>query len=137
MHNVQEHRIENKTVRKWFWNIPDIHHIAQKRQLLWIGKVARMSESRMPRKLLMAWMGHKRKPGRPQIMYRNTFAQAINSVVPTYDPISGTAKAWISCAKDAEEWKGVISDWWQTHARPPDSEPVPMPKFDNWTWTGT
>jgi hypothetical protein len=137
MHNVQEHRIENKMVRKWFWNIPDILHIAQKRQLQWIGKVARMHESRMPRKLLMSWIGHERKPGRPQIMYRNTFAQAIHNAIPTYDPIKGTAKAWMTCAKDEPDWKQTINAWWQTHARPTCSKIPPMPAFDNWTWTGT
>jgi hypothetical protein len=50
-----KHRIKNKDVRQWIYSIADILDTVVKRQLQWIGKVAQMDHSRMPRTLLMSW----------------------------------------------------------------------------------
>ena len=47
MHMVETCRIKNPTIRQWFCNTPCILDIAKKRQLDWIGKVARMEETKI------------------------------------------------------------------------------------------
>jgi hypothetical protein len=99
---------ENESVRQWFGNIPNIAGIASRRQLLWIGKIARMEEEKVQKKLVMSWTQHPRKGGRLQITYRNT-------------------NTWMDIAADKGNWYQHISDWWTTTARPPCNNPPPMP----------
>jgi hypothetical protein len=127
MHHVEKHHIKNETIRKWMCNAPDIIDVAHRRQLQWIGKVVRMDESRAPPRLMMAWTTNPRKPGRPQNTYRNSYAQAINQILPECDPIAGVAKTWMAEAKNEEDWKDCISHWWKTKAQPPCHDIPPIP----------
>jgi hypothetical protein len=129
MYHVEHHRIQNESVRQWFGNIPNITDITSRRQLLWIGKIARMGEEKIQKKLIMSWIQHPRKAGRPQITYRNTYAQAINRVIPDCDPIKGVANTWTLIAADNDNWSQHISNWWTTTARPPCNDPPPMPEM--------
>jgi hypothetical protein len=60
MHMVETCRIKNPTIRQWFCNTPCILDIAKKRQLDWIGKVARMEETKIQQQLLMSWTSQGR-----------------------------------------------------------------------------
>ena len=43
-----------------------------RRQLGWLGHVARMDYSRLPRRMLSCWVSHKRPPGAPRMTYRRS-----------------------------------------------------------------
>ena len=47
------------------------------RQLCWLGKVARMEMSRLPRQMLSAWVKNKRPVGRPRLTYGATVNKAL------------------------------------------------------------
>lgn len=66
MRHVEEFRIQNQEVRKWFMNIPNITDTMMKRQLQWLQKIITMGDERAPRKLVASWTAHPRKPGHPQ-----------------------------------------------------------------------
>eukprot|EP00978_Attheya_sp_CCMP212_P033555 scaffold135802_cov39-Attheya_sp.AAC.1 len=55
-----------------------MENIVAKRQLLWIGKLARLPEYCQ---LMAAWIQHPRKGGQPQLTLCNTMAQAIQKAI--------------------------------------------------------
>jgi exonuclease III len=109
MFQVERDRIKNETVRKRFDNIPHILDLITLRQANWIGKIAKMNDERMPRKLLASWVNNPRKVGRPQLCYRQTFTRTINSIVDS--DYNGTLKLWMPQAT-TDEWTKKIAEWW-------------------------
>jgi hypothetical protein len=112
MHEVQEHRITNESLRQQFCNIPDILQIILKRQLNWIGSIAKMDFTRLPRKLIASWLDETRKVGRPQSTFRNSFARAIRMLIPTSRPTLPLID-WIDIAA-TKQWDALINKWWKT-----------------------
>jgi hypothetical protein len=53
--------ITNEQTLMHFCNIPDIGEIMIKRQLQWIGRIAKMKEDRAPRKLVLSWIVNPHK----------------------------------------------------------------------------
>jgi hypothetical protein len=94
-------KITNEQTRMHFCNIPYIGEITTKRQLQWIGRIAKMKEDRAPRKLVSSWIANPRKSGRPQINYRNTYAEALSTIVAECNPIVGSNKTWMPIAARA------------------------------------
>jgi hypothetical protein len=125
MHMVEKCRIKNPTICQWFCNTPCILDIAKKRQLDWIGKVARMEETKIQRQLLMSWTSNPRKSGHLQISPRNTYAQVIHNMIHLYDPIQGVAKKWTAQAKNKATWAKLTNTWWESNARSPIEEAMP------------
>jgi hypothetical protein len=121
MHEVEAYRITNEQVRQRFLHIPDIIDIIHYRQLKWIGKVARMSEERAPRRLIASWCDTPRKTGRPQYTYRNSYAEAIAKAIPGL-PQDARLQEWIPVAKEERAWNTAIARWWSTvtHKNPPN-----------------
>jgi hypothetical protein len=111
MHEVEALRITNEQVRKRFLHTPDIVDIIHYRQLKWIGKIARMNESRAPRRLMASWCDNPRKAGRPQVTYRNSFAETIAKVIPGL-PQDARLQEWITVAKEERAWNTAIAAWW-------------------------
>eukprot|EP00978_Attheya_sp_CCMP212_P004018 scaffold8592_cov54-Attheya_sp.AAC.1 len=60
-----------------------MENMIKKRQLIWIGKLARLPENRLPRQLLAAWVQNLRKHGKPQLTLRNTMAKPSKKLFPT------------------------------------------------------
>jgi exonuclease III len=113
MFEVEQDRITNQDLRKRFCNAPCLLDIISKRQLNWIGKVARMDPyTRLPRKLLAAWTNNNRKVGRPQISYKNTYESVLNMVLPQL-PKGAPLIHWLKLAKEPIIWKNLIKVWWQ------------------------
>ena len=110
---VETFQLTNEIIRHWCCNMPCILDIITKRQLDWIGQVARMPESKVQKQLCMSWTHHPRKVGRPQISPRTTYAQAIHAIIPLCDPAQGTAKTWVTVAKDKVDWRSKIWEWWK------------------------
>ena len=72
-----EHHIKNSTIRHYALNSPHIIDQINARQLIWLGKIAKMNVNEIPRKMLVCWTSNKRKPGRPQLIARNYFTELI------------------------------------------------------------
>eukprot|EP00957_Ditylum_brightwellii_P186989 14240851-Ditylum_brightwellii.AAC.1 len=70
MMEVQAYRISKEAIYAEFY-IDPVEHILASRQLRWIGKVAHMRESRLPRKFLAAWYRNPRPVGRTQTTIRH------------------------------------------------------------------
>jgi hypothetical protein len=67
----------------------------------------------------LQWIGNPRKSGRPQISYRNTYAEALSTIVAECNPIVGSNKTWMPIAARAD-WDNTIEQWWREEVRPPD-----------------
>ena len=87
-----------------------------------------MDNTRVPRKLISSWTTHPRKSGHPQITFRNTFAQALNAILPgSVDPKIAINKTWMPRLQD-EEWDDYLEMWWDQktpRARSSDMPPLP------------
>jgi hypothetical protein len=112
MHEVQEQKITNASIRESFCGIPDIINIIQKCQMHWIGSIARMNTLRLPRKLIASWLDDTRKVGRPQSTFRNSFSNAIKILLPSVQP-SLPLIDWIDTAAP-KQWTKLINTWWKT-----------------------
>eukprot|EP00957_Ditylum_brightwellii_P136541 10412638-Ditylum_brightwellii.AAC.1 len=76
MFEVQEKRIYNKNLYSMF-NIDLLESIVTSRHLRWIGKIALMKESWLPRKFLTAWHPNVRPVGRPLTTICHTYLHAL------------------------------------------------------------
>eukprot|EP00957_Ditylum_brightwellii_P117564 8966390-Ditylum_brightwellii.AAC.1 len=54
-----------------------MENILASRQLHWLGKVARMKETRLPRKFIGAWHVNPPPTGRPQQTIQHTYLRAL------------------------------------------------------------
>ena len=104
-----------------------MENMIKKRQLNWIGKLARLPEERLPRQLLAAWVQNPRKRGKPQLTLRNSMAKALETIIPESGK-EAPLNLWLPWAENDVAWQKLISDWWKTchpHADD-DSEPEPL-----------
>jgi hypothetical protein len=113
MFEVEEQRITNTTIRERT-NVPDILILAQRRQLRWIGKLARMPMKRLPRQLLAAWVNNPRKRGRPQTSLRNTMIETLQEALDDQVSKDAPLEEWIDSAKDQRLWENIIETWYET-----------------------
>jgi Reverse transcriptase (RNA-dependent DNA polymerase) len=109
IYEVVENHITNVEVRKRALNSPNIIDIISARQLIWIGRIAKMNVDQIPRKLLACWSMNKRKPGRPQLNMRNSFAKSIQKVIP-YVPNDLALEKWLPIAEQ-KCWKNIVKKW--------------------------
>ena len=72
-----------------------------RRQLGWLGHVARMDFSRLPRRMLSCWVPRKRPPGAPRMTYGRTVGKALD--VFDLDP-----KKWPALAADRAAWRAML-----------------------------
>ena len=108
MYMVQNEKITNVQIKTMFYNTPSINKIIKARQLKWLGKIAKMENDRMPRKLLASWIKNPRKPGRPQLNIRNSFAKALSEFFPKMR--NAELKHWIPTLA-SKEWKNTLQEW--------------------------
>ena len=131
MLNVEALRITNEMVREEFNNITTMENMIKKRQIIWIGKLARLPENRLPRQLLSAWVQNPRKRGKPQLTLRNAMAKAIETIIPD-SGMEAQLNKWLPWAENKVAWEKLVTNWWKTchpHENDnenPDSEPVPQ-----------
>ena len=101
MFTVQEQHITNAEIRNRFYNISTIEKCIEIRQLKWVGKIASMDFTRMPRKILACWTQNPRKKGRPQFNIRNSYANALKKFVPGMTD-KAELKYWIDKASGTD-----------------------------------
>ena len=85
-------------------NLNSIDAYITRRQLRWLGHVARMDQVRMPRKLLTSWVRHKRPRGAPEFTYGRGVTKALKKVDVGKDQ-------WYSLAQDRSVWRSITSRW--------------------------
>ena len=93
-----------------------------RRQLGWLGHVARMDFSRLPQRMLSCWVPHQRPPGAPRMTYGRTVGKALD--VYDLDP-----QKWPALAADRAAWRAMLKSG-QTppeyRARPPTPAALPI-----------
>jgi hypothetical protein len=88
-------------------NVSSMENIIAKRQLNWMGKMARMDENRLPLKMLSCWMNESRPSRRPHTSTRNSMIRSLQILNPNISN-DGDLKEWFHLAKDAPEWNSKL-----------------------------
>ena len=84
-------------------NMSPIDSYVSKRQLRWLGHVARMGYDRLPRKLLSSWVPSKRPKGAPQFTYGRGIYKCLKKCkIEICD--------WYNSALDRLVWNGLIAN---------------------------
>ena len=68
MLSIWEHHISSEQLHERL-GLDSIEYYIARRQLRWLGHVLRMGPERLPRRMLSAWVAHKRPAGAPQFTY--------------------------------------------------------------------
>ena len=95
------HRIRTLDLLKRL-NVLSIDEYINRRQLRWLGHVARMDQERLPRKLLTSWVRNKRPRGAPQFTYGRGVMKALKKADIDKDK-------WYSAAQDRDAWRSLIN----------------------------
>ena len=111
IYEVKEHHIKNSIIRTYAFNSPHIIDLINARQLIWLGKIAKMDSNQIPRKMLACWTSSKRKPGtsRPQLNARNSYVDSINRIIPNL-PQNCDLNTWIPLVKQ-NNWTNTVRKW--------------------------
>jgi hypothetical protein len=107
IYQVQEHHITNESILERI-NLPNMENLVAKRQLRWLGKIARMDEKRLPLKMLSCWMQSTRPVRRPPTTNRNSLVKSLQLIDPNICD-QGILSNWFQTAKDLSEWNDKIS----------------------------
>ena len=90
------------------FGIEPIQEIVFSRQLHWLGKITRMSNKRMPRKMLTCWLNNRRRTGRPHTTIRHTYLDALKRIgILNKDDKFGKISDWFPIAKDRITWESM------------------------------
>ena len=84
-------------------SLEKIDHYVTKRQLSWLGHVARMPFDRLPRKLLSSWVYHRRPKGSPEFTYGRGIYKALRKV-------NVGVNEWYDMALNRNVWNGVLNN---------------------------
>ena len=115
-----EHHISSEQLRERL-GLDSIEYYIARRQLRWLGHVLRMGPERLPRRMLSAWVAHKRPAGAPQFTYGRTIAKAMD--VFDLDPAR-----WPELAADRGAWRVMLRSGEAPEGfRQAPPPPVPMP----------
>eukprot|EP00978_Attheya_sp_CCMP212_P043669 scaffold289028_cov40-Attheya_sp.AAC.1 len=100
MTQVKEDRISNHQILKQI-DIPSMENIIAKRQLKWLGKIARMEETRLPIKMLSCWLPIPRPAHKPHITNRNSLVRSLQIMDPNISK-HGILNEWFPSAQNEE-----------------------------------
>jgi hypothetical protein len=109
IYEVAEFRIKNSTIRCYALHSPHIIDKIHARQLIWLGKLAKMSTENVQRKMLACWTNNKRKPGRPQLNIRNSFEDSLKKLFPNL-PQDSELKYWLPYLME-KSWSVLVDKW--------------------------
>ena len=83
--DVIEDKITNVSVPKNFNNIKNIECLIAKRRLIALGKIIRLSSSKIPSRLISVFYPNTRPQGRPNFTIRYSMLDDIKKTIPTID----------------------------------------------------
>ena len=99
--HTRRHHISNADLLRRT-GLQTIDAYISKRQLRWAGHVARMPNSRLPRKMLSCWVHHKRPRGAPQMTYGRSLRKLLRKAqIPV--------RNWYELAQDRAQWRELIN----------------------------
>jgi exonuclease III len=111
IHNVHHADLENKM------GLPDVFSILSARRLQWLGHTYRMPETRLPRRMLTAWVPIARPNGRPQLTYSHSIMRDLKK--------HGLEKGWGELASNRAEWRAMVK---QVRKAPKGAQETPTEK---------
>ena len=94
--NSRKLRLPSETLEQQL-QVENMQHYTDQRMLGWAGHVARMDETRMPRKLLTSYADTKRKVGGQALTYGRMLSKAMKR--------KGIKNDWITVAKHRSFWR--------------------------------
>jgi hypothetical protein len=106
MTEVQEKRIRNEKILEMI-NLPTMDRLVAKRQLRWLGNVSRMTENRLPTKMLCCWNDNPRPSRRPHTTIRNSMIRSLKLIDPEISE-NATMKEWFPATQDRLLWAEQI-----------------------------
>ena len=106
IYEVKDNRIHNSDILNRI-NLPAMDNIIAKRQLRWIGKMARMDEERLPLKMLSCWINSPRPSRRPHTTIRNSMVRSLRLMDPEISN-NGNLSEWFHIAREKTEWNDLI-----------------------------
>ena len=116
------HHISSKELRVRL-GLDTIDYYVARRQLRWLGHVARMDFGRLPRRMLSSWVPHKRPVGAPRFTLGRTVAKAMD--VFRLDRVH-----WPELAADRVAWRAMP----QSGDAPPGFRQAPAPERRRAAW---
>ena len=103
MHQVELHGITSVELQKRI-GIWDLDYYVGRRTLQWVGHVVRMDKSRLPRRLLTAWVHEPRLEFGQEMSY----GRSLERWLKLFDlPLRFTE--WATLAQDRTEWARLIT----------------------------
>ena len=97
------HHISTETLLRRL-HLETIDVYVTRRQLRWVGHVARMPFSRLPRRMLSSWVRFRRPTGAPQMTYGRTIAKALRKCDIPFN-------SWPDLAQDRGRWRSAINSY--------------------------
>ena len=95
-----EHHIATEDLMSQL-GLDGMEYYVARRQLGWLGHVARMPASRLPRQMLSAWVPHPRPVGAPRMTYGRSISKA-------FDVFGLHHTDWPSLAADRVAWREML-----------------------------
>ena len=108
MWHVREHKISTGTLLKRTGILPIGKYLAR-RQLSWVGKVMRMPQCRLPRKMVACWVYNQRPDGRPMLTYGESVVRSLKIAgigIENWGELAADKAAWCAAADIQQGRKG-------------------------------
>ena len=103
MHQVWIHRITTDELYERI-GVQSIEYYIRVRTLRWVGHVARMDKTRLPRRLLTAWVANSRPIGGTEMTYGRSLERWLKHAdLPT------DFSEWSKLAQDRPKWRALIT----------------------------
>ena len=107
MLQVKEEHIRNAQIRLEFNTINTISYMVIKRQLLYIGKIMRQPDDKIPGNIIFASIKGTIQTGRPQTTSRDAKCTSLRKLFPDI-PDNGNLLFWGEFARDVITWNDLI-----------------------------
>ena len=101
LHHTQLHHIRTTTLEGKL-GISSIQATIDNLRMRWAGHVARMPETRLPRRFLTSWVRAKRRPGRPNF-------STVQCISDTIQRAGIDISKWVDYAGDREAWRAITA----------------------------
>ena len=103
MHQVWTHRINTDKLYERT-EIKSIEYYIRVRKLCWVGHVARMGKTRLPRRLFTAWVANSRPIGGTEITYGRSLERWLK-----HANLPIEFSEWSKLAQDRPKWRALIT----------------------------
>ena len=99
----RQHRLASVQVRRRFGAEEALEDVVAAKRLRWVGHVARMDDSRLPKKLLFGWLPQRR----PAHGTRQRWRDKVRKDLKRFRIEEG---GWFHVAQDREMWRGICKE---------------------------